>query len=51
VRQVSGSETSISVKRRVFSEQRIFWTKERKDLPASESAVEQTFLDAISRLP
>jgi hypothetical protein len=50
VRQVSGSETSISVKRRVFAEQRIFWTKERKDLPASESPVEQTVLDAISRL-
>jgi anti-sigma-K factor RskA len=50
VRPVSGSETSVSVKRRVFTEQRIFWAKERKDLPAPESAVEHTVLDAISRL-
>jgi hypothetical protein len=50
VRPVSGNETSISVKRRVFEEQRIFWTKERKALPAPESSVEQTVLDAISRL-
>ena len=33
VRPISGSETSISVKRRVFTEKRIFWAKERKDLP------------------
>ena len=50
VRPISGGETSISVKRRVFTEQRIFWAKERKDSPAPESAVEYTVLDAISRL-
>ena len=50
VRPISGSETSISVKRRVFTEKRIFWAKERKDSPAPESAVEYTVLDAISRL-
>ena len=50
VRPISGSETTISVKRRVFTEKRIFWAKERKDSPAPESAVEYTVLDAISRL-
>ena len=50
VHPISGSETSISVKRRVFTEKRIFWAKERKDSPAPESAVEYTVLDAISRL-
>ena len=50
VRAVSGSETSISVKREVFEEQRIFWTKERKLLATPESSVEQTVLDAIERL-
>ena len=50
VRAVSGSETSISVKRQVFEEQRIFWTKERKVLATPESSVEQAVLDAIERL-
>jgi hypothetical protein len=50
VRAVSGSETSISVKREVFEEQRIFWTKERKVVATPESSVEQTVLDAIERL-
>ena len=50
VRPVSGSETSISVKREVFEEQRIFWTKERKVLSTPESSVEQAVLDAIERL-
>lgn len=50
VRAVSGSETSISVKREVFEEQRIFWTKERKVLATPESSVEQAVLDAIERL-
>jgi hypothetical protein len=50
VRPVSGNETSISVRRQVFEEQRIFWTKERKVLATPESSVEQTVLDAISRL-
>ena len=34
----------------MFEEQRIFWTKERKVLATPESSVEQTVLDAISRL-
>ena len=50
VRAVSDSETSISVRREVFREQRIFWTKERKVLATPESSVEQTILDAIERL-
>ena len=50
VRPVSGSETSISVKREVFEEQRIFWTKERKVLTTPESSVEQAVMDAIERL-
>lgn len=50
VRSVSDSETSISVRREVFQEQRIFWTKERQVLATPESAVEQTILDAIERL-
>ena len=50
VRAVSGSETSISVKREVFEEQRIFWTKERKVLSTPESSVEQAVMDAIERL-
>jgi hypothetical protein len=50
VRAVSGSETSISVKREVFEEQRIFWTKERKVVATPESSVERTVLDAIERL-
>ena len=50
VRAVSGSETSISVRREVFEEQRILWTKERKVVATPESSVEQTVLDAIERL-
>lgn len=50
VRAVSDSETSISVRREVFQEQRIFWTKDRKVLATPESSVEQTILDAIERL-
>jgi hypothetical protein len=38
------------VRREVFEEQRIFWTKERKVLATPESAVEQTILEAIERL-
>jgi hypothetical protein len=50
VRAVSDSETSISVRREVFSEERIFWTKERTVLATPESSIEQTVLDAIARL-
>lgn len=50
VRSVSSGETSISVRRDVFEEQRIFWAKERKLLPTPESSVEQKILDAIERL-
>jgi hypothetical protein len=50
VRSVSSSQTSISVRREVFQEQRIFWAKERKALPTPETPVEQTVLDAIERL-
>jgi hypothetical protein len=50
VRAVSDSETSISVRREVFQEQRILWTKERTVLVTPESSVEQTVLDAIERL-
>jgi anti-sigma-K factor RskA len=50
VRTLSDSETSISVRREFFQEQRIFWTKERKVLATPESAVEQSVLDAIERL-
>jgi hypothetical protein len=50
VRPVSGTETSISVKREVYQEQRIFWTKERKVVATPESSVEQTILNAIERL-
>jgi hypothetical protein len=50
VRSVSSSQTSISVRRDVFQEQRIFWTKERKALPTPDTPVEQTVLDAIERL-
>jgi hypothetical protein len=50
VRAVSDSETSISVRREVFSEERIFWTKDRTVLATPESSVEQTVLDAIARL-
>jgi hypothetical protein len=50
VRAVSGSQTSISVRREVFQERRIFWSKERKVVPTSETAVEKTVLDAIEKL-
>jgi Anti-sigma-K factor rskA len=50
VRAVSDGQTSISVRRAVFEERRIFWSKERKVLPTPETAVEQTLLDAIERL-
>jgi hypothetical protein len=50
VRPVSGSETSISVKREIFEEQRIFWAKERRAITTPESSVEQAILDAIERL-
>ena len=49
IRAVSDSETSISVRREVFREQRIFWAKERTVLATPESSVEQTVLDAIER--
>jgi anti-sigma-K factor RskA len=50
IRAVSGSETAISVRREVFKEQRIFWTKERTFLATPESSIEQTVLNAIERL-
>jgi len=50
VRTVSDGETSISVRREVFQEQRIFWAKERTLLATPESSVEQTVLDAIEGL-
>jgi hypothetical protein len=51
VRAVSDTETSISVRRQVFQEERILWTKERKVLATPESSsVEQSVLDAIDRL-
>jgi hypothetical protein len=50
VRAVSDGETSISVRREVFQEQRILWAKERTVLATPESSVEQTVLDAIERL-
>jgi hypothetical protein len=50
VRAVSETETSISVRREVFQEERILWTKERKLLTTPESSVEQNVLDAIDRL-
>ena len=51
VRAVSDTETSISVRREVFQEERILWTKERKVLSTPESSsVEQSVLDAIDRL-
>ena len=50
VRAVPNGQTSISVRRAVFEERRIFWSKERKVLPTPETAVEQTLLDAIERL-
>jgi len=50
VRAVSDTETSISVRREVFQEERILWSKERKVLSTPESAVEQGVLDAIDRV-
>ena len=44
------SQTSISVKRQLFEEQRILWSRERTKLPAQDTAVEQTVLDAIEPL-
>ena len=50
VRALSATETSISVRREVFEEQRVLWKKERKTLATPESSVEQSILDAIERL-
>jgi len=50
VRAVSDTETSISVRREIFKEERILWTKERKILATPESSVEQGVLDAIDRV-
>ena len=50
VREVSGGQTSIAVRREVFEERRILWSKERKVLATPETLVEQTLLDAIERL-
>lgn len=50
VRAVSDSETSISVRREVFREERVLFTKERKKLATPESSVEQSVLDAIDRV-
>jgi hypothetical protein len=38
------------VRREVFEERRIFWSKERKVLPTPETAVEDNLLDVIERL-
>jgi len=38
------------VRREVFQEERILWTKERKILATPESPLEQGVLDAIDRL-
>lgn len=50
VRAVSSSHTSIAVKRQLFEEQRILWSKERTILPSGDTAVEETVLDAIEPL-
>jgi hypothetical protein len=50
VRPVTSTQTSISVRREVFEERRVLWSKERKVLPTPETAVEETLLDAIERL-
>ena len=50
VRAVSETQTSISVKRELFEEQRIFWSRERTKLPARDTSVEKTVLDAIEHL-
>jgi hypothetical protein len=50
VRAVADGETSISVRREVFQEERVFWTKERTVVATPESSIEQTVLDAIERL-
>jgi hypothetical protein len=50
VRAVSSSQTSIAVKRQLFEEQRILWSKERAILPVQDTGVEQTVLDAIEPL-
>jgi hypothetical protein len=50
VRAVSETHTSISVKRDLFEEQRIFWSRERTQLPSDDTAVEQAVLDAIEHL-
>jgi hypothetical protein len=50
VRPISSTQASISVRREVFEERRILWSKERKVLPTPETAVEDTLLDAIERL-
>jgi hypothetical protein len=50
VRAVSETHTSISVKRELFEEQRIFWSRERTTLPLRDTAVEQAVLDAIEHL-
>jgi hypothetical protein len=50
VRAVSETHTSISVKRELFEEQRIFWSRERTKLPSRETGVEQAVLDAIEHL-
>lgn len=47
IRPVSSSHTSIAVKRELFEEQRILWSKERTTLPPGDTTVEQTVLDAI----
>ena len=50
VRALSNTQSSISVRREVFEEKRIFWSKERTVLPTPETSVEQTLLDAIERM-
>jgi hypothetical protein len=50
VRAVSETHTSIAVKRELFEEQRIFWSRERTRVPSPDTAVEQAVLDAIEHL-
>lgn len=49
VRRVKDGQTSVTVERELWKEERILWMKDRKPLQPVDKAVETTVLDAIER--
>ena len=49
IKAVDNSRTSVTVERRVWKEERILWMDKDEDIPATDSKVETSILDAIAQ--